>query len=50
MLLQDSSEEKVFSYLWEIETEYMGLEGNLERTRSFVRELFAIKLSLKSGN
>ena len=35
----DLSEEELFKYLWQIETEYIGLKGNKLKTKTFSAKL-----------
>lgn len=35
-----SSHECLFDYLWYLETEHMGLRGNLSKTKKFSKNLF----------
>ena len=41
-LISRASEEEIFTYLWEIETEYMGLCGNSSHTRAIAKRLIAL--------
>lgn len=40
LVQRSSSHEELFEYLWEIETDYMGLKGNRKKTESFSKLLF----------
>jgi sugar diacid utilization regulator len=40
IIQNSSSSEELFRYLWELETEYMGLKGNKKKTESFSKLLF----------
>lgn len=39
LLLFHKSEKEIFDYLWSVETEKMGLKGNKEKTKEFVKKL-----------
>lgn len=40
IICNSDSHKMLFEYLWELETEYMGLKGNRERTEEFSKFLF----------
>ncbi len=42
MLVQGRSEAELFEYLWELETEHMGLQGDRIATRAFAKQLAAM--------
>lgn len=42
LLLNRASSEELFSYLWQLETEHMGLPGNEIATKKFVRTLMTL--------
>jgi hypothetical protein len=39
LLVNQSSEKEIFAYLWQLETEHMGLTGNETATRNFAKTL-----------
>ena len=39
LLVKQASEKEIFDYLWDIETQYMGLPGQKEKTKKFVHSL-----------
>ncbi len=39
LLINRESSEKIFQYLWKVETDYMGLYGNRNHTRSIAKKL-----------
>jgi hypothetical protein len=41
-LISRASEEDLFTYLWDIETEYMGLYGNSGHTRAIAKRLLEL--------
>ncbi len=43
LLISEKSEGELFNYLWEIETQQMGLTGNICHTRAIAKELISIK-------
>lgn len=43
LLVHDESEERIFGYLWKIETEHMGLNGNRRRTEKVVKSLIGLR-------
>lgn len=43
LINRDPSEEEIFSYLWQLETDHMGLVGNEEATKEFARRLLALR-------
>jgi hypothetical protein len=40
IILRSSSYRELFDFLWEIETQYMGLKGNRAKTERFAQNLF----------
>jgi len=42
LLLKRTSSDEVFSYLWQLETEHMGLQGDKTATKKFVQTLMAL--------
>jgi hypothetical protein len=39
LLLNDPSEKEIFDYLWMLETEYMGLEGDKLNAKKFAKKI-----------
>lgn len=39
LIVQKQTEDKIFIYLWELETQHMGLVGNEIATRNFAKAL-----------
>lgn len=39
-------ESKLFDYLWQLETEHMGLSGNKTHTQTIARKLFELSATL----
>ncbi len=50
MLINHESSENIFQYLWKIETDYMGLSGNQNHTRSIAKKLADIFGEIKGQN
>ena len=48
-LLSRASEEDMFRYLWEIETEYMGLCGDVRHTRAVAKHLLDLVRFIEQG-
>ena len=42
LLISRASEDEIFDYLWQLETEHMGLCGNRQRTRAFAARLLRL--------
>ena len=42
LLINRESSEKIFQYLWKVETDYMGLCGNRNHTRAVAKKLIEI--------
>ena len=49
-LISRASEEEMFTYLWEIETEHMGLCGNSNHTRAIAKRLLDLIAFIQTGN
>jgi len=39
LIIQGQTEDQIFTYLWELETQHMGLAGNESATRDFAKAL-----------
>lgn len=50
MLISRAHEDEVFDYLWEIETEHMGLYGDRRRTRYIARKLVGLTRAIEAGD
>jgi hypothetical protein len=49
LVMEKASFEEIFNYLWSLETEHMGMRGNLEKTQSFAQELVALQGEVVAG-
>jgi len=47
-LIRQASEQELFDYLWEMETDDMGLYGDASRTQAIVEKLMALRAELES--
>lgn len=45
LVMENATEDELFSYLWKVETEFIGLPGNAAKTREFANWLRALKSS-----
>ena len=48
-LISRSQENEIFEYLWEIETQYMGLFGNRRHTQAIAGKLVRLVDKIESG-
>ncbi len=44
LLIHNTSEEEIFNYLWTVETESLGLQGDKQATEIFAGKLCRLKL------
>ena|SRR6266567_8455609 len=50
MLIHHESEQKLFGYLWWVETENMGLFGNRHHTEQIARRLIQVRENMESNS
>lgn len=46
LVMNRASREDMFNYLWDAETEHMGLKGDAEHTRDFVQQLVQLQSTI----
>jgi len=49
-LISRASEDALFAYLWEIETDYMGLYGNENHTRAIAKRFLDVREFIEQGS